>query len=78
MHANGSFFRIRGLHMQLTTDVYREAIERSFMDVGRHCSRVPTLFLLLFSSIHLMCVNQPKVLASSRVYYIPATEWLDD
>jgi hypothetical protein len=73
MHANGSLFRrIRGLHFQLTTDVCCEAIKRSFMDVGRQCSRIPTLFLLLFPSFHLMCINQPKVLASSTVYYIPA------
>ena len=73
MHANGSFFRrIRGLHLQLTIDIYLEAIKGIFMDVGRHCSRVPTLCLLLFPSAHLMCVNQTKVLASSRVNYIPA------
>jgi hypothetical protein len=33
--------------------------------------------LQLFPSTHLMCVNQPKVLASSKVYDIPANRMAD-
>ena len=62
LHANGTLFR--SIMLVFAADCWCLS--------WRHCSRVPTLHLLLFPSTHLMCVNQPKVLASSKVCYIPA------